>query len=338
MITQRNATSFVDWCIAEFRPSADDVFSSHAPFHFDLSILDLYTPQAAGAALVLIPDDLGKSPELLARLIADQRITVWYSVPSILGLLALYGKLETLDLSRVRLVLFAGEVFPIVHLRALKALLPEPVCYNLYGPTETNVCTFHRLPGAIPADRTDPFPIGIVCPHLRARVVDADGLDVPRGGEGELCIAGESVLPGYWNLPERTAAAFLPDRGDGRWYRTGDLVTEDSLGCYTYVGRRDRMVKKRGYRVELGEIESCLYRHPDIAEAAAVALMSERDGVQIRAHLSPRSGRRLSIIALKKFCAEHLPMYMVPDLFAFHEALPRTSTDKIDYQSLARSA
>jgi amino acid adenylation domain-containing protein len=338
MISHRNAPSFVDWCCEEFAPVPDDVFSSHAPFHFDLSILDLYTPQTGGSALVLIPEDVGKSPGLLAELIADEGITVWYSVPSILSMLALYGKLEQFDYSKVRIILFAGEVFAMAHLRALKSLVPHPTYYNLYGPTETNVCTFYRLPDELPADRTDPFPIGGSCPHLRGRVVDENGVDVERGAEGELCMDGESVLLGYWNLPERTASAFLPDTGNVRWYRTGDLVTEDEHGCYTYVGRRDRMVKKRGYRVELGEIESCLYGHPNVAEAAVVAVQDEEEGVRVIAHLAPKSECKLSVIAMKGYCSKGLPMYMVPDIFRFHEVLPKTSTDKIDYQTLAREA
>lgn len=338
MISHRNSTSFVDWCVDEFQPKSDDRFSSHAPFHFDLSILDLYTPQAAGAALVLIPDELGKEPGRLAQLIEEMKLTVWYSAPSILSLLAMFGKLEQRDYSRLRLILFAGEVFPIVHLRALKKLVPHPEYYNLYGPTETNVCTFYKLPENIPDDRSDPYPIGVVCPHLKSRVVDLEGVDVPRGDEGELCIEGPSVLSGYWNLQEQTRNAFLTGEGPGLWYRTGDLVVEDASGDYQFVGRRDRMVKKRGYRVELGEIESCLYRHPEVAEAAVISLEDDEHGVRIKAHLVSRSGQRISIIALKSFCAKNIPMYMVPDLFAFHEALPKTSTDKIDYQRLKAMA
>jgi amino acid adenylation domain-containing protein len=338
MLTQRNATSFVDWCSQIFSPVPGDVFSSHAPFHFDLSILDIYTPLKHGATLVVIPEDVGKEPQKLARLIHDTKITMWYSTPSILSLLVQYGKLEECDLSHIRVVNFAGEVFPIVHLKALHAILPAPRYFNLYGPTETNVCTFYELPAAIPAERVDPFPIGKVCAHLEGIVVDEDGNEVTRGDRGELCIRGESVTPGYWNLPEQTANAFLSKgaRAVAResWYRTGDIVTEAADGNYTYAGRRDRMVKKRGYRVELGEIESCLYRHPEVREAAVVALPDDTLGMKVRAHLVTRGGGRISLIQLKAFCAQHLPIYMVPDVFSFHAELPKTSTEKTDYQTL----
>jgi acyl-CoA synthetase (AMP-forming)/AMP-acid ligase II len=139
-------------------------------------------------------------------------------------------------------------------------------------------------------------------------------------------------MQGYWNLPENTAKAFLPDR-DRRWYRTGDIVVELPDGNYKFLGRRDRMIKKRGYRIELAEIEVALYRHPAIKEAAVLGF-PDIDGVAVKAFISTRDGSKLSIIELKKFCSENLPLYMVPDSFCFLESLPKTSTDKIDYQKL----
>jgi amino acid adenylation domain-containing protein len=334
MLSHRAATSFVDWCSEAFQPVADDRFSSHAPFHFDLSILDIYVPIKHGATLVLIDEAVGKDPLRLAALIADARISVWYSTPSILTFLVQYGNLQRYDYPALRTVLFAGEVFPIKHLRALKKLLPHPRYFNLYGPTETNVCTYYEVPEQIPEERTQPFPIGKACSHYLVKVVDEQGCDLPAGAEGELCASSPGMMTGYWNLPERTAVAFLTDDDGRRWYKTGDVVVQEADGNYTYVGRRDRMVKKRGYRVELGEVEAGLYRHPAVREAAVIALVHEENGVQLKAFLSCLEDKRPSLIELKRFCLEHLPGYMVPDLFSFQNTLPKTSTDKIDYQRL----
>jgi amino acid adenylation domain-containing protein len=335
MLSHRNALCFIDWCSAAFQPDVHERFSSHAPFHFDLSILDIYVPIKHGATLVLIGTEIGKDPVRLAALISDRRITSWYSTPSILSLLAQYGRLQERDYTALRTVLFAGEVFPVKHLRTLKSLWPEPRYFNLYGPTETNVCTFYEIPSEIPAERTQPYPIGKVCPPLVAIVVDEHGNRVSAGQEGEFCISGPGVTQGYWNLPERTAQAFLLDSSGKGWYKTGDIVVQAADGDYVYVGRRDRMIKKRGYRVELGEIEAGLYRHPAVKEAAVVALTDEEHGVRVKAFLSCKeSEKRPSLIDLKRFCAENLPIYMVPDLFSVQDVLPKTSTDKIDYQRL----
>ena len=332
MLSHANAACFIDWCSDLFQPTEDDRFSSHAPLHFDLSILDVYVSLKHGSTLVLIDEQLGKEPGRLAPWIADKKITIWYSAPSILGLLAQFGKLEQCDYSALRTVLFAGEVFPIKYLKLLKSFWPHPRFFNLYGPTETNVCTFYKVPDVVPETQNEPVPIGIPCSHCEALVVDEKGQEVVRGREGELCIAGSSVLKGYWSLPENTAKAFLSGR-DTRWYRTGDIVIELPDGNYKFLGRRDRMIKKRGFRIELGEIEAALYRHPAIKEAAVIALPDD-DGVPIKAFTSSRNGSKLSIIELKKFCSENLPLYMVPDLFRSLESLPKTSTDKIDYQKL----
>jgi amino acid adenylation domain-containing protein len=338
MLSHENGVSYVDWCTEVFEPHENDRFSSHAPFHFDLSILDIHVPLKHGATLVLIGEDIGKDPERLAALIAAQRISVWYSAPSILGLLAQFGKLDRHDYSALRLVLFAGEVFAVKHLRSLCAQLRKPRYFNLYGPTETNVCTFYEVVLPVPEDRVIPYPIGRTCSHLRCKVVDADGREVRAGDEGELCVTGRGVMQGYWALPEQTARAFLTDDAGSRWYKTGDIVTEAPDGNYTYIGRRDRMVKRRGYRVELGEIESALYRHPAIREAAVVAKPDEELGVKLTAFLSAHDAKRPSLIEMKRFCTEHLPLYMVPDFFSWHEALPKTSTDKTDYQRLKEMA
>jgi amino acid adenylation domain-containing protein len=335
MLTHRNATSYVDWCSEVFHPVEEDRFSSHAPFHFDLSILDLYVPVKHGASVHLIPDELGKNPKDLARFIASRQLTVWYSTPSILGLLGDFGDLARSDYSNLRLVLFAGEVFPVKQLRRLVSLWPSPAYYNLYGPTETNVCTFARIPTPVPEDRSDPYPIGWPCSHCAAMLLDSEGQSVDAGQEGLLYISGPSVFSGYWGRPNESAAAFL-DRGGTRWYNTGDVVKQAGSDGFLYVGRRDRMIKRRGYRIELGEVESCLYRHPAIMAAAAVALPHAEAGVRIAGCLVASGVNRPSIVEMKAFCNRHLPAYMNPDIFVFLESLPRTSTNKVDYQALIR--
>ncbi|MBV8308866.1 MAG: amino acid adenylation domain-containing protein, partial [Planctomycetaceae bacterium] len=304
MLSHANALTFLDWAQETLGPwEPGDRFSSHAPLHFDLSVFDLYVACRNAATLVLIGESLSKEPALLGDFLAQRRISVWYSAPSILALLAEHGGLDREGFVAPRLVLFAGEVFPIGPLRRLRRLWPDAQLWNLYGPTETNVCTAQPIPAVIPDDRTAPYPIGSVCPPLSARVVDEEGQDVPPGTLGELIIAGPGVMRGYFGQAELTAKAFLTDNEGTRWYRTGDLVVDSGDGCFDFHGRRDRMVKKRGYRIELGEIESVLYRHPGVDRAAVVA-RSDDTGVTILAFIALKPDQKRSIIALERHCTE----------------------------------
>jgi acyl-CoA synthetase (AMP-forming)/AMP-acid ligase II len=145
-------------------------------------------------------------------------------------------------------------------------------------------------------------------------------------------------MQGYWNLPERTADAFVTDDAGVRWYRTGDVVVESPKDGYLFRGRTDRMVKRRGYRVELGEIEAALFAHPDIVDVAVTAPSDAESGVRLDATLVVPGTSRPSIVALKQYCSRNLPAYMIPDRFRFRDAIPQTSTGKVDYQKLQEDA
>jgi amino acid adenylation domain-containing protein len=334
MITHGNILHFIDWCSSEFAPVPEDRFSSFAPFHFDPSILDMFLASKHGASLHLVSEDLARNPKELARFIATRQLTVWTSTPSVLALLVRFGGLETQPASSLRLVLFGGEVFPIKHLRELQRRWAAACYYNLYGPTEiTNTCTFARIPPAIPNDRDTPYPIGFPCTHCQTLVLDNDGEEVAAGAEGLLHISGPSVCAGYWNRPRENAAAFH-ERNGVRWYNTGDVVCWQPEEGFTFMGRRDGMVKRRGYRIELGEIERALYQHPQVREAAVVSIPDADPGLVIVAFLSCQPGETPSTIELKTFCASKLPAYMTPDRFVIQNQLPRTATDKVDYQAL----
>ncbi|WP_165066241.1 amino acid adenylation domain-containing protein [Paludisphaera rhizosphaerae] len=334
MLSHANAFTFLDWCRESLGPWVDgDRYSSHAPFHFDLSIFDLFVSCLNAGTLVLIGETLAKEPAALGDYIQDKRIDVWYSAPSILAMMTEHGRIDRPGFRVPRLVLFAGEVFPIAPLRKLRTLWPDANLWNLYGPTETNVCTALEIPRVIPDEQEGPFPIGFACPPLVGRVVDEEGKTLATGALGELVIAGPGVMRGYFGRDDLTAAAFFTDEHGVKWYRTGDLVIDDGAGCYNFHGRRDRMVKKRGYRIELGEIESALYRHDGVDRAAVIAESGD-EGVAIAAFVALKPEGKKSLIAMKRHCSIHLPNYMIPDRITFLDRLPATSTDKIDYQKL----
>jgi len=160
----------------------------------------------------------------------------------------------------LRLVLVAGEVFPLKYLRALRQSTRARL-FNLYGPTETNVCTCFEV-ADLPPDRADPVPIGRAIANYEVFAVDEQGRSIKPGEVGELYARGPGLMSGYWGDPERTRRVLVPNwllrHFEERVCRTGDLVTIDENGNYVYIGRRDHMVKSRGYRIELGEIEAIL--------------------------------------------------------------------------------
>ena len=338
MLSHQAVLAFVAWASQQFGIRAEDRLSNHAPLNFDLSTFDIYAALGAGASVTVIPEGLTMFPTRLAELVERVRISVWYSVPSVLTLLAKKGGLAGRDLSALRTVLFAGEVFPIRHLREVMQAIPSARFFNLYGPTETNVCTFHEVE-QLPAPDAPPLPIGRPCSNTRTVVLDSHGVPVTRAGaEGLLHVAGSCLMDGYYGRPAETAAVFGPNPltagREERIYCTGDWVSIGPDGEYLFLGRRDHMVKVGGYRIELGEIEAALYGHPGVREAAAVAVPDDLLGSRIRAAVVSGEAA-VDEQELKRHCGTVLPRYMIPHEIRFLEALPRTSTDKVDRPLLA---
>ncbi len=339
MLSHRNALAFVGWCHDYFGGTPEDVFSNHAPLHFDLTILDIFAAAMAGAALAIVPPEISVFPVQLARFIEDRGITMWYSVPSVLTLLVLRGNLTVGRLRTLRHLIFAGEVFPTKHLRALMGLVPHAVFTNLYGPTETNVCTYYPVP-LLPADQTESIPIGVPIGGVDVFVVGESGQPMADGEVGELQVRGDTVAQGYWGDTERTTRAFLQNPSGpmkGRVYRTGDLVRRRADGHTIFLGRRDHQIKSRGYRIELGDIESALSAHPAVAECAVIAIPDDVVGSRIKAFVVTNNPA-VDDGDLTKFCAGLLPRYMLPEIFEFVPALPKTSTGKTDRTALAAPA
>lgn len=334
MISHLNALTFVNWSHDEFGIRTTDNVSSHAPLHFDLSIFDIFTSIKAGATIFLVPEELSIFPRRLINFIKDNRITVWYSVPSILTHMIVHGNMKSHSFPDLRLILFAGEVFPVKYLRELMEIIPDADYFNLYGPTETNVCTFYQVK-QIESDRSKPVPIGKACNNIEAFALDDNKnlITVPCR-VGELYVQGSCVAQGYWGDPEKTEICFiknfLPPGTGKKMYRTGDLVTLDQEGNFHLIGRKDHMIKSRGYRIEIGEIETALYNHPGIKEAVVVPIPDELITNRIKAFLVPLQAGSTTKMEIEKYLAERIPHYMIPEIIEFCETLPKTSTGKID--------
>jgi amino acid adenylation domain-containing protein len=326
VISHRAAGAFVSWSADQFRIGPADRIACPAPLGFDLSTFDIFNMALRGAACVLVPESGVWMPRFLTRFLLDERITCWYSVPSLLTLMLREGGLASRGYPELRLILFAGEVFPGPNLARLQAALPHATCANLYGPTETNVVTWYEAP--LSFDPSHPPPIGKPCPYAEVKL---DAVS------GELLAGGESLMSGYWGRPEETGRAFTILEGK-RYYRSGDRASLDSDGNYVFEGRLDRQVKRRGYRIELGEIEAAFARLDAILEVAVVAHGNREYETVITAFVRWRLGEELSLVEAKAHCAKFLPAYMLPDRVVPLTAMPKGSRGKIDYRALAQTA
>jgi amino acid adenylation domain-containing protein len=328
MLSHRNATAFVDWMADQIALSEADRVASVAPFHFDLSVFDVWASLSRGATIVVIDESTVLSGRRMLDRIVSASITVWYSVPTALILMLEAMRSDDGDRTggepgtpALRAVLFAGEVFPLKHLRSVMAALPRARFWNLFGPTETNVCTAYEVPWPPPEEGA--IPIGSASCGNTATITGPEGRPVEDGEVGELLVDGPTVMLGYWDGGRCTPAK--------RPYPTGDLVSRRADGVLMYHGRRDHMVKVRGFRVELGEIEAALNSHPRVSEA--IALPHEQRLVAV---LVP-SDAQLSVLDIKRHCAARLPKYMIPGDVRIVSAIPRTSNGKADRVRIARA-
>jgi clorobiocin biosynthesis protein CloN4 len=320
-ISHRNARAFVDWAVGALEAGPDDRFANHAPLTFDLSVLDLYAAFAACAAVYLVPSALGYAPAQLTEFLYRHQISIWYSVPSALILMMRDGgMLDHPAPAALRAVIFAGEPFPIAYVRDLFSWTSARLV-NLYGPTETNVCTGHEV---VPDDllRDRPVPIGKATSGDTVWAEKPDGSVAGPGDEGELLVDGPTVMLGYWG--------HAPHRGP---YRTGDIARMLSDGSFEYIGRRDQMVKVRGHRIELGEVEAALAAHPDVAEVA-VTVTGTGMNARLEAFIVARHGHEPSVLSLKRHIAQKLPRYMIVDGVHAVSQLPRTRSGKTDRSAL----
>jgi len=323
-ISNRNALAFIEWATSVLEATSRDRFANHAPLHFDLSVLDLYVAFSVGAVVFLIHDTISYIPEKIVQCITQEELTVWYSVPSALILMIEQGGFLELPSLPLRAILFAGEPFPLQQLRRLYQRWPATRYLNLYGPTETNVCTFYEVT-SLSEDQTV-IPIGTACSGDRVWVQKEDGTVAQAGEVGELMVEGPTVMAGYWGQPEQGKKP----------YATGDFVRQQDDGNYVYLGRRDHLVKIRGHRIELAEIETILAQHPAVHEVAVV-VVGQAMKARLIAFLVPvNKESKPSLLDIKQHCADHLPRYMIVNNIQFLPELPRTRNGKVDRLSLSK--
>lgn len=321
-ITWAGLDAFTGWMIDLVRLSSADRVLRVAELIFDLSWFDHLATWRAGAALLTMSRRELAAGRAFNEALAALRPSIIYGVPSLFMKLvaALPPGGDAAGAPPIaadpRVVFFAGEVFPPRELADFAARAPGAELFNLYGPTETNVCTYHRVDRAA-LDGARETPIGLACPYASCELVgEEDGAVIEGPGTGELVVEGPTTV-------------------GGGPYATRDRVERGEDGLFYFRGRIDRMVKVRGYRVEPGEVEAALASHPAVRHAAIVVHEDPRLGKTLRAFVALRRDPAAGERDLRMFLAERLPPYMVPDRIFTLDELPLTPTGKVDYRALA---
>ncbi|HZO71424.1 MAG TPA: amino acid adenylation domain-containing protein [Ktedonobacteraceae bacterium] len=315
---------------APLSPFAPLRIAVNGPFTFDTSVKQIIQ-LLDGHTLYLVSTALRLDPEGMLNFLRDNHIDVIDCTPSQLTLWIAAGLLEKQQV-RPRAILIGGEAIPLALWQQLRQV-QDMLCFNVYGPTE---CTVDATACLIQSAGETPS-IGRPLPHVRAYILDTLGRPVPIGVAGELCIGGAGVARGYLHDQELTVRKFSSDPFAGsesstaRLYHTGDSACYRPDGTIMFLGRIDRQVKVRGYRVELAEIEATLSLHPAVQEVAV--LMNE--DAHLSAYIVPQRNEQPEVDDLRTFLLNLLPDYMVPASFIVLEHLPLTSYGKIDYRALS---
>ncbi len=324
--------SYARLSIATYQVTPEDRIANLSPLHFDMSTFGYLASVKAMATTILVSATYSKLPASLSQLMQDERISIWYSVPFALIQLLERGSLGKRDLSTLRWVKFGGEPFPPSYLQKLSSQWPQARFSNVYGPAEVNQCSYFHLPETHDFDR--PVPIGKIWGETEALVIDENDKIVELGDQGELLIHSTTMMSRYWDGTEQDAHTFFihPD-SNKRYYRTGDLVRVSEQGDYLFLGRKDRQVKVRGYRIELDEIEHFTTACVQVEEAAAFCVEVD-DVPAVAVAVTLFKGTSLTEGKLRKWLTKQLPGYAVPDKVYVRTSMPRTTSGKIDRNAL----
>ena len=319
--------------------NSDDRLLSISGYQFDGSVYDLYTPLLNGVTLVIVEKETFLDLDQFNELIADKKITNFCCTTTFFNALV---DNEVANLKLLNYIFVGGEALSAYHVNKCHQLYPHVNVVNAYGPTETTVFTVSYLTNLAQEPFNYSVPIGKALTNVSLYILDEQRRPVPEGAIGELYIGGEGVGRGYLHKPELTDKVFIQNpfqtvvekaqNYNARIYKTGDLVRYLPDGNIDYIGRNDFQVKIRGFRIELAEIETCLVNHPDIQQAAVLALKNSAGAKYIAAYYVAK--QLLSQEQLVGYLQKSLPEYMIPAAFVHLDAMPMNMNGKLDRKAL----
>jgi acyl-coenzyme A synthetase/AMP-(fatty) acid ligase len=334
-LSDRGINAFLDWSTDYFQLNRGRRVLSYAPLNFDLSLLEVWAPLAKGASVILAETNRATQPGYLRALVRHQKPDLIQAVPMFYTLLCPSQGSDGEKAGWVRHVVFTGDTTHQGIRERAAWMFPRATFHNLYGCTETND-TFVYSVDAPAIVLNEKLPLGKPIDQVAYRIVTEDGIELAGVGEGELHVSTPFMAHGYTD-PEVTAQAFyLATDGHHVFYRTGDQVARNELGQLTLLGRKDFIVKVRGVRTNLHDIEQTLAKMDTVKHAVVIPVKDDVAGVLLHAVVEPTEGQKLDGIALRLFCARHLPQTAIPKAFFLHPApLPTTSTGKPDRRAIA---
>lgn len=330
MLTHNNMVSASTSITTYLENTEDDIILSVLPLSFDYGLYQILMSAQFGGTVVLEKTFL--YPYAVINTIKKEKVTGLPIVPTISAILLQLEDLKKERFEHLRYITNTAAALPVSHIRGLQEVFPETTIYSMYGLTECKRVSY--LPPAELERR--PTSVGKGMPNEQVYLVDEDDNVITEPDVvGELVIRGPNVMKGYWELPEETEKMLR----DGRypWEKalySGDLFKMDDEGFLYFVSRKDDIIKSRGEKVSPKEVESVLYEHPDVLEAAVVGAPDELLGEAVKAYVVPKPGAQLTDKDIIGHCMKNLEDFMVPKIVEFMESLPKTTSGKITKKNL----
>ncbi len=332
VISHKSVIAYTEWVSETFHIDDTAIFGSQTPFYFSMSVLDIFTTIKNGATLQIIPKKYFSFPVKLLQYLEEKEVNIIYWVPSALTIVANWKALDYVKLTKLKTILFAGEVMPTRQLNIWRKYLPNALYANLFGPTEiTDIALYHILDREYKDE--EPIPIGKACRNMNVFALNESNEKIKNDEIGELYFRGSFVGFGYYNNEQKTKEAFVQNPLNSNYpemvYRTGDLVRMNERGEYIYVGRKDFQIKHMGYRIELGEIEAAVSTCEKIDTNAC---LYDKDTERIVLIFQGK----LEISELHDYLANYLPTYMLPNDMVKVRSMPHNANGKIDRKLLEK--
>ena len=334
VLNHKSFFDFIAWAVDAFGFDGSEVMGGLSPVVFDIYNFELFMMMTQGSSIVMLDGAKAAFPASLLREVRERGVNFIFWVPSIMVSIANMDLLSKIDLSCLKTVWFAGEVFPTKQFNYWRRALPDAVFANLYGPIEITLdCTYYVADREIPEN--EPLPIGLPCRNTDVLILNDENQLCNVGEKGELCVRGTSLAMGYYNNPEKTAAAFVQNPLNDSYpeliYRTGDVVYRGKDGLIRFNGRKDSLVKHMGYRIELGEIEHVVVNTLKLAKYCCVVYAYQSKDIV----LFYEAADDFDLAEVRRSMSKVLPKYMIPTKFIRKDELPRNTNGKIDRLLLA---